>query len=64
MKREMVDAIVQMCEHNRFSKGIFGWIGFKTYWLPFQNVERVAGQSKWSFKKLLKYSSSCCNVML
>ncbi len=56
MKREMVDAIVQMCEHNRFSKGIFGWIGFKTYWLPFQNVERVAGQSKWSFKKLFKYS--------
>lgn len=56
MKREMVDAIVQMCEHNRFSKGIFGWIGFKTYWLPFQNVERVAGQSKWSFWKLFKYS--------
>ena len=56
MKREMVDAIVQMCEHNRFSKGIFGWIGFKTYWLPFQNIERVAGQSKWSFWKLFKYS--------
>ncbi len=56
MKREMVDAIVAMCEHNRFSKGIFGWIGFKTYWLPFENVERVAGQSKWSFGKLLKYS--------
>lgn len=56
MKREMVDAIVQMCEHNRFSKGIFGWIGFKTYWLPFENIERVAGKSKWSFTKLLKYS--------
>lgn len=56
MKREMVDAIVSMCEHNRFSKGIFGWIGFKTYWLPFENVERVAGKSKWSFWKLLKYS--------
>ncbi len=56
MKREMVDAIVQMCEHNRFSKGIFGWIGFKTYWLPFKNVERVAGHSKWSFWKLFKYS--------
>ena len=56
MKREMVDAIVAMCEHNRFSKGIFGWIGFKTYWLPFENVERVAGQSKWSFWKLFKYS--------
>ena len=56
MKREMVDAIVSMCEHNRFSKGIFGWIGFKTYWLPFENVERIAGHSKWSFWKLLKYS--------
>ena len=56
MKREMVDAIIAMCETNRFSKGIFGWIGFKTYWLPFENVERVAGKSKWSFKKLLKYS--------
>ncbi len=56
MKREMVDAIVAMCETNRFSKGIFGWIGFKTYWLPFENVERVAGKSKWSFKKLFKYS--------
>ncbi len=56
MKREMVDAIVAMSEYNRFSKGIFGWIGFKTYWLPFENVERVAGQTKWSFWKLLKYS--------
>lgn len=56
MKREMVDAIIAMCETNRFSKGIFGWIGFKTYWLPFENVERVAGKSKWSFKKLFKYS--------
>ena len=56
MKREMVDAIIQMCEHNRFSKGIFGWIGFKTYWLPFENIERVAGKSKWSFTKLFKYS--------
>ncbi len=56
MKRDMVDAIVSMCENNRFSKGIFGWIGFKTYWLSYDNVERVAGQTKWSFKKLLKYS--------
>lgn len=56
MKREMVDAIVAMCEKTRFSKGIFGWIGFKTYWLPFENIERVAGKSKWSFKKLFKYS--------
>lgn len=56
MKREMVDAIVSMCESTRFSKAIFGWIGFKTYWLPFENVERVAGESKWSFWKLFKYS--------
>ncbi len=56
MKREMVDAIVKMCEYNRFSKGIFGWIGFKTYWLPFQNVARAAGETKWSFWKLFKYS--------
>lgn len=56
MKREMVDAIVSMSENNRFSKGIFGWIGFKTYWLPYENVERVAGKTKWSFWKLLKYS--------
>jgi glycosyltransferase involved in cell wall biosynthesis len=56
MKRDMVDAIVSMCENNRFSKGIFGWIGFKTYWMSYDNVERVAGQTKWSFKKLLKYS--------
>lgn len=56
MKREMVDAIVSMSENNRFSKGIFGWIGFRTYWLPYENVERVAGKTKWSFWKLLKYS--------
>ena len=56
MKKEMVDAIVSMCESTRFSKAIFGWIGFKTYWLPFENVERVAGESKWSFWKLFKYS--------
>lgn len=56
MKREMVDAIVEMGEHNRFSKGIFGWVGFRTHWLPYQNVERAAGQTKWSFWKLFKYS--------
>lgn len=56
MKREMVEAIVAMCEYNRFSKGIFGWIGFKTKWLPYKNVERVAGETKWSFWKLFKYS--------
>ena len=56
MKREMVDAIVEMAEYNRFSKGIFGWIGFKTYWMPYENVERVAGETKWNFWKLFKYA--------
>ena len=56
MRREMVDAIISMCEINRFSKGIFGWVGFKTYWLPFENTERVAGKTKWSFWKLFRYS--------
>lgn len=58
MSRKMVDAIVSMDEYNRFSKGIFGWIGFKTKWIPFENVERVAGTTKWSFWKLFKYSLS------
>ncbi len=56
MRREMVDAIVSMSEYNRFSKGIFGWVGFRTCWLSFDNVERAAGQTKWSFWKLLKYA--------
>ena len=56
MKRKMVDAILSMGEYNRFSKGIFGWVGFKTKWLEFVNAERVAGETKWSFWKLFKYS--------
>ena len=56
MKREMVGAIVAMGEQNRFSKGIFGWVGFRTYWLPYENVERVAGETKWSFWGLFKYA--------
>lgn len=56
MRREMVDTIVSMGESNRFSKGIFGWIGFKTYWLSYENVERAAGETKWSFWKLFKYA--------
>lgn len=56
MKRSMVDAIVEMGEYNRFSKGIFGWIGFQTYWLPYENVNRVAGETKWNFWKLFKYA--------
>lgn len=50
----MVDAIVSKGEQNRFSKGIFGWIGFDTYWLPYD--ERVVGETKWNFWKLLKYT--------
>lgn len=56
MKRKMVDAVVSMTEYNRFSKGIFGWIGFKTYWLSYDNVERVAGNTKWGFWKLFRYA--------
>ena len=56
MKRSMVDAIVSMSEYNRFSKGIFGWIGFRTCWLPYKNIERVAGETKWNFWKLFLYS--------
>ena len=56
MNRKMVDAICSMGEYNRFSKGIFGWVGFRTYWLPYKNVERVAGETKWSFWKLFKYA--------
>lgn len=56
MKKTMADAIVAMGEYNRFSKGIFGWIGFRTYWLPYENVERVAGETKWGFWKLFGYA--------
>lgn len=56
MKRDMVDTIINMKEYNRFSKGIFGWIGYDTKWIEFENVERVAGETKWSFWKLFKYS--------
>ena len=56
MKKSMVEAIVAMNEYNRFSKGIFAWVGFRTYWLPYENIERVAGETKWSFWKLTKYA--------
>lgn len=56
MRRAVVDAILSMREYNRFSKGIFGWVGFRTKWIPFVNVERVAGETKWSFWKLFRYS--------
>ena len=56
MKRTMVDAILEMGEYNRFSKGLFGWVGYQTKWIEFENVERVAGETKWSFWKLLLYA--------
>ncbi len=56
MTRQMVDAILSMGEYNRFSKGIFGWVGFNTKWLAYENVERVAGETKWNFWKLFLYS--------
>ena len=56
MSRAYVDALLAMGEYNRFSKGLFGWVGFKTKWLEFENVERVAGETKWSFWKLFQYS--------
>ena len=59
MSRRMVDAVLSMSEYNRFSKGIFSWVGFKTEWISFSNVERVAGKTKWSFWGLFKYSIEC-----
>ena len=56
MTRQMVDAILSLSEYNRFSKGIFGWVGFKTKWIEYQNIERAAGETKWSFWKLFLYS--------
>jgi len=56
MKREVVDAILLLSERQRFSKGIFSWIGFHTKWIEFENVERAAGETKWSFWKLFRYA--------
>ncbi len=56
MKRCVVDAILQMEEYNRYSKGLFSFVGFQTKWLEYENVERVAGKTKWSFWKLLLYA--------
>ena len=56
MTRQFVDEILHLCEYNRFSKGLFGWVGFETKWLEYENVERSAGETKWSFWKLLLYS--------
>lgn len=56
MKREVVDAILSLNERQRFSKGIFAWVGFRTKWVEHVNVERVAGETKWSFWKLFRYA--------
>ncbi len=56
MNRAFVDALLSMGEYNRFSKGLFGWVGFQTKWLEYENVERAAGETKWSFWKLFLYS--------
>ena len=56
MTRPVVDAILSLPEYNRFSKGIFGWVGFETKWLEFDNIERKKGETKWSFWKLFLYS--------
>lgn len=56
MTRQMVDAILSMREYNRFTKGIFGWVGFNTKWLEYENVERAKGETKWNFWKLFLYS--------
>lgn len=56
MSRAMVDSIVSLQEYNRFSKGIFAWVGYETKWVEFENVERSAGETKWSFWKLFRYS--------
>lgn len=56
MSRQMIDNIVKLSEVQRFSKGIFEWVGFETSWIPYENVERIAGETKWSFKSLFKYA--------
>lgn len=56
MKREVVNAILDLKEYNRFSKGIFQWVGFETKWLEYENIERQKGETSWSFWELFKYS--------
>lgn len=56
MNRKFVNAILSMGEYNRFSKGLFGWVGFKTKWLEYENIERAAGETKWSFWSLFVYA--------
>ncbi|MBR6898605.1 MAG: glycosyltransferase family 2 protein [Lachnospiraceae bacterium] len=56
MTRQMINAVLSLCERQRFSKGIFMWVGFDTKWIPYENVERTAGTSKWSIRSLFKYA--------
>lgn len=56
MTRQVVNSILSMKEYHRFSKGIFGWVGFRTKWIPYENIERIAGETKWSFWKLFAYA--------
>ena len=56
MTRQVVDSILAMAEYNRFTKGIFGWVGYQTKWLEYENIERKKGETKWSFWKLFLYS--------
>ena len=56
MTRQVVDAILSMCEYNRFTKGIFGWVGYQTKWMEYENIERIHGETKWNFWKLFLYA--------
>ena len=56
MKRQVVDSIISLKEYNRYSKGLFSFVGFNTKWIEYENIERVAGETKWSFWKLFKYA--------
>lgn len=59
MTRRMLDSVLSLCEYNRFSKGIFEWVGYNTEWLSYANIKRVAGKTKWSFRSLFGYSMEC-----
>lgn len=56
MSRQMTDAVLSVSEYNRFSKGIFSWVGFRTKWIPYENIERAAGKTKWNFWSLTRYA--------
>lgn len=56
MSRKMVDSVISMGEYNRFSKGIYAWVGFRTYWMTYENAPRAAGDTKWGFWKLMRYA--------